>query len=568
MSRILLVEDEADLRDNLEIVLTHGGHDVVAAENGRDALAALHDGAPDLVVSDLSMPVMDGLSFVRTVRETMPALAEMPIILLTALGDKDHMIEGRNAGADEYLAKPVDYQILNATINARLSRSRQATALKEKQFVRLFKQLSAHAPAAESAAESAARLGRPAIGSDVDPLDKIRALADAPLCGRTVIVFLDDHVADYAGMPAATRAKAAGLMRRVLSDALGPGDVSVDLGAGAWLLAFAERRREVVNDKIALVRAHLDHVLGAENLGGGATTASADEDDVHIDGETHSILTKLFVSSARDDNAEDQRRADFAVVAGRFHFEYEPIWRAHSQKIEAYHLHWVRNADGRPLADDDALLGGYDDPMAADLTCLGLEAAVHDLRALAAQPALAGAPPYVIAPVPAAALLGPNNRKILQKLAEVAQTAEGRLIGFRVAARRRPQRDEAALDQSPFAALFEVSNLVFHDFSAAWPLTAGQEADDARPRLTCVDARVAERSVCPHEQMREALFAAIRAAAQRSKSVWASGVDTSVIARQAVAAGARFLSGRCVGGGRPTLGRPKKLPVGQVFMTM
>ena len=565
MSRILLVEDEADLRDNLEIVLSHAGHMVVTAENGRDALQALRESAPDLVVSDLSMPVMDGLTMVRTVRETMPALAEMPIILLTALGDKQHMIEGRNAGADEYLAKPVDYQILNATVKARLSRRRQATALKEKQFVRLFKQLAAHP--SDMAAESPAQ--------PADPFDKIRCLADAPLVGRSVLLFLDDHVPDFAGMSPALRAKATGLMRRVLSDALAPGDVAVDLGAGAWLLAFAERQRETVCDKIALVRAHLDHVLGAESLGGGGALAEGEEDDdVRIDGETRAILSKLFVSSAQEDDGAAARRADFSTIAGRFHFEYEPIWRARSQKIEAYQLRWVRSVAGRPLADDDALLAGGDDPMLADLVCLALEAAMQDLRALAAEPTLAGGSPHIIAPIPAAALLGAGAAKVLQKLAEVARSPEGKMIGFRVPPLCCGDVVGASAAGAPssFAALFQVSNLVFHDFGAVWPLTAGQdgagEEGGDRPRLTCVDAGAAERSALDREQMRSVLFETIRAAAKHSKSVWATGVDSSVVARQAVVAGARFLSGKCVGASRPTLGRPKKLLVSQVFMTM
>lgn len=574
MARILLVEDEADLRENLEIVLTHAGHAVTTAENGAEALKALHADAPDLLITDLSMPVMDGMTLVRRLRDDMPALAEMPIIVLTALGDKAHMIEGRSAGADEYLAKPIDYQLLNATIKARLSRRRQATELKEKQFVRLFKQLSAHAP-------DAAEAERPAAPSD-DPFDKIRALADAPLFGRSVVLFLDDHVPDYAGMPPATRAKAAGLMRRVLSDALGPGDAAIDLGAGAWLLAFAERNREMVDDKIALVRLHLDHVLGAENLGGGATPAAGgDDDDVRIDRETRTILTKLFVSTAQDD--EDRaaaRRADFAAVADRFHFEYEPIWRANSQKIEAYQLRWVRSVAGRSLSGDEALLGGGADPMAADLICLALEAVLQDLRALAAQPTLSGAPPYVLAPIPAAALLGENSAKILQKLADVARRPESKLIGFHVSSSSLALGafETATVAASPFAALFDVSNLVFHDFGAGWPLTAGQVGSEdhgaedggaaSRPRLTCVDAGAVDRSPLPADQMRAALFGAIRAAAKSSKSVWAAGVDSSVVARQAVAAGARFLSGKSVGGGRPTLGRQKKLPVSQVFMTL
>ena len=138
MAQLLLVEDEVDLRDNLEIVLTHAGHTVSTAGNGRDALSMIETTPPDLVVSDISMPVMTGLQMLAAVRSRHPNLAEMPIILLTAFGDKEDVIAGRETGADDYLTKPVDYRVLVATVESRLARSRQAVDLKQKQFVRLF----------------------------------------------------------------------------------------------------------------------------------------------------------------------------------------------------------------------------------------------------------------------------------------------------------------------------------------------------------------------------------------------------------------------------------------------
>ncbi|HRJ62470.1 MAG TPA: response regulator, partial [Azospirillaceae bacterium] len=138
MATVLLVEDEIDLRDNIEIVLAHAGHEVLTAGDGREALAVIESSPPDVVVSDISMPVMTGLQLLARVRQTMPGLADMPFIFLTALGDKEHVIDGREAGVDDYLTKPVDFQVLTATIAARLARARQAKDLKDRQFVKLF----------------------------------------------------------------------------------------------------------------------------------------------------------------------------------------------------------------------------------------------------------------------------------------------------------------------------------------------------------------------------------------------------------------------------------------------
>lgn len=118
---ILVVEDEADLRRDITEELTEAGHQVLAAEDGRRALAILEgDVAPDLVLCDITMPGVDGYEVLAQLRENRPDLATTPFIFLTALSEPAAVIEGKRMGADDYLVKPIDYDLMLATVAARL----------------------------------------------------------------------------------------------------------------------------------------------------------------------------------------------------------------------------------------------------------------------------------------------------------------------------------------------------------------------------------------------------------------------------------------------------------------
>src|SRR5262245_37392335 len=115
--KVLLAEDQAHTRLALETALNAWGHDVVAVSDGGTALKVLQDDAgPRLAILDWVMPGLDGLQVCRKVR----ALEHQPyayLILLTAKTDKEDILAGLRAGADDYLVKPVDLNELEARIN-------------------------------------------------------------------------------------------------------------------------------------------------------------------------------------------------------------------------------------------------------------------------------------------------------------------------------------------------------------------------------------------------------------------------------------------------------------------
>jgi len=115
--KILVAEDEKTSRMILERTLAKAGHDVVAVEDGLKALALIQEEVPDMLITDWMMPDLDGLELCSRVR-ALNLCSYVYIMLLTALTDKERIIEGLDAGADDYITKPFDRPELLARIGA------------------------------------------------------------------------------------------------------------------------------------------------------------------------------------------------------------------------------------------------------------------------------------------------------------------------------------------------------------------------------------------------------------------------------------------------------------------
>ena len=117
--KILVADDEASIRRILETRLKMIGYDVVTAEDGEEAVEVFNKTNPDLVVLDVMMPKMDGYGVTREIRRT----SDVPIIILTALGDVSERITGLELGADDYVIKPFSPKELEARVKAVLRRT-------------------------------------------------------------------------------------------------------------------------------------------------------------------------------------------------------------------------------------------------------------------------------------------------------------------------------------------------------------------------------------------------------------------------------------------------------------
>lgn len=117
---VLCVEDEERLRRDIADELAEAGYDVIEAGNGEEALEILAATRPDLILCDISMPRLNGYDVLKAVQEKGADHAEIPFVLLSALADPRQIVDGKRLGADDYLVKPIDYDLLLATVDARL----------------------------------------------------------------------------------------------------------------------------------------------------------------------------------------------------------------------------------------------------------------------------------------------------------------------------------------------------------------------------------------------------------------------------------------------------------------
>lgn len=136
VSRILIIEDHPQMRENLVLMLEMEGFSVLWAEDGRRGLELARTGRPDLVLCDVMMPDLDGHGVLQSLRAD-PETTLIPFIFLTAKGEKIDYRIGMNLGADDYLVKPVAKKDLLAAIATRLQRRQQQEEIVNTQLSQL-----------------------------------------------------------------------------------------------------------------------------------------------------------------------------------------------------------------------------------------------------------------------------------------------------------------------------------------------------------------------------------------------------------------------------------------------
>jgi DNA-binding response OmpR family regulator len=120
-AKILCIEDDRETAALIAEELIDRGYAVTVAHDGREGLAAILRLMPDLVLSDISMPAMSGFELLDSLIALAPRFSRMPFVFLTALTDRDNELKGRQLGADDYVTKPIDFDMLAAIIAARLA---------------------------------------------------------------------------------------------------------------------------------------------------------------------------------------------------------------------------------------------------------------------------------------------------------------------------------------------------------------------------------------------------------------------------------------------------------------
>ena len=124
---ILVCEDEPALLDDICAELDEAGYVPAPVRNGNAALEALTTLTPDLILCDIAMPGLDGRALLKHIRQNRSDLSHVPFLFLTAFAERSDIIAGKRSGADDYLVKPVDYEMMLATLAAHLRQVERVT---------------------------------------------------------------------------------------------------------------------------------------------------------------------------------------------------------------------------------------------------------------------------------------------------------------------------------------------------------------------------------------------------------------------------------------------------------
>jgi len=117
---VLCIEDDRDTAELIAEELEARGYSVIVANDGRRGWSALLKSQPDVILSDVNLPFMSGFEILEGLTGLAPRFARAPFIFLTARSDRENELKGRQLGADDYISKPIDFDLLHAIIKARL----------------------------------------------------------------------------------------------------------------------------------------------------------------------------------------------------------------------------------------------------------------------------------------------------------------------------------------------------------------------------------------------------------------------------------------------------------------
>jgi signal transduction histidine kinase len=136
MTKILVIEDEMAIRENMAEILEYEGYEVLSAEQGLIGVQMAREYMPDLVICDIMMPLLDGYGVLNELR-SQTETAAIPFIFLTAKADRDSIRVGMNAGADDYLTKPCGRDEIMAAVRARMAKREAVDQLHQQSFEEL-----------------------------------------------------------------------------------------------------------------------------------------------------------------------------------------------------------------------------------------------------------------------------------------------------------------------------------------------------------------------------------------------------------------------------------------------
>jgi CheY-like chemotaxis protein len=276
---ILCVEDEDALRKDIVEELRDAGYETIEAENGKIALDAILKQRPDLIISDISMPVMGGYELLEEIRANHPERCEVPFVFLTALADRSHVVMGKKLGVDDYLTKPVDYEILLATVEARLEHAGRMIARHKEQLVKVYKaavEEVGHAPCGPSATPKGHSTGQHDVAKHLQ--DLVTGTPTTVVAGRVQILGLNEFKMAFGDRWDRHGEMVLELIEQTIRKRLAPADVFQRDRDSNFTICFAELSESEAAFKARAIADEVRAKILGKDMGQGTAPLTAEAD--------------------------------------------------------------------------------------------------------------------------------------------------------------------------------------------------------------------------------------------------------------------------------------------------
>lgn len=415
MAKILCIEDEEDLRETIVEELEDAGHEVFEAGNGKLGLDAVQKRNPDLILCDINMPEMDGHTLVRNLREKYPKYAETPFIFLTAFADRADMIQGLNLGADDYLTKPIDFEMLILKVDTALRQRQRMLKKKEREQVALYQALSAKPKEVEwKDKEKEENKPPPKMvyksGSTLLPetraaLEEMERRGGKAAVNGARVIDLGEIKQAMATEWGRVSAQARAIAERAIKSCLSPKDLMSRYGDDAFLVYFSgldekssTLRAEMIADEIR------KRLLGEDSAGfaggsGGSRTRQGGKpngkDSAKVEPAAPSCASAPSkvkaesiqpcppegVDHGNSEPIDDGEPDPWQAVADQMGLRFHPVWAPKKHEIIAARCQPVRRTPYGLVTGSTVLHGGDSDPLAPHLDLFILENLVERFTA-------------------------------------------------------------------------------------------------------------------------------------------------------------------------------------------
>ncbi|MEQ8664908.1 MAG: response regulator [Rhodospirillales bacterium] len=430
MTDILIIDDDNGVRQVIADTLAEEGYTVSEAADGAAGLKAIGTMQPRLVICDVRMPKLNGYEVLEKLHETHPEMADMPFIFLSGLSDKDYVKAGYKIGADDYVTKPVDVDLLAMKIGAILKKSAAdsaSTASKSVQAAKLKKSMDFDGATRRGPASEAAMI-------DIAPgFEKrlLRAIASGGdlNTGSFQFVSLDEFKEQFGERWPKLKDKAIAICESVMRQAIGQKDSYTRFGETGFMMLFEGMSEEAATKKVKTIAAEIrKRLLGDKESAYKDLNVKTDVVDprrfVDENGNiTAQSLANVF--SGRADESEMMRKADgpdwFVQQLGQV---YRPVWSAKREKIVTNQCWPTRRTNYAQLSGSHCLHGGPDDEFAIHLDCF----MIRRLAAIVQNPKNANVVAPLSVPLNFRSFLDENQELLIESLKQIPENMRARQL--------------------------------------------------------------------------------------------------------------------------------------------